>query len=142
MRCDYARRMEPRSRRDRLDDLARRLDEHNVEVRVIAADLADEKQVVPLLDEVTEMELDLLVNNAALAHYMPFAELPLEAEADRAAAAHVRELRYRRWGLHLRTGSLHGHQRRSHRPHVWSSAPDAPRPGEDRAGCVRRGRSA
>ena len=46
---------------------------------MIAADLADEKQVVPLLDEVTEMELDLLVNNAALAHYMPFAELPLEA---------------------------------------------------------------
>ena len=65
-------------RRDRLDDLARRLAEHDVEVRVIAADLADETQVAPLLAEVAEMELDLLVNNAALAHYMPFAELPSE----------------------------------------------------------------
>ena len=65
-------------RRDRLEDLARRLDEHEVNVRVIAADLADETQVAPLLAEVAEMELDLLVNNAALAHYMPFAELPME----------------------------------------------------------------
>ena len=46
---------------------------------MIAADLADETQVAPLLAEMAGMELDLLVNNAALAHYMPFAELPLEA---------------------------------------------------------------
>lgn len=65
-------------RRDRLDDLARRLDEHDVRVRVIAADLADETQLAQLLAEAAEMELDLLVNNAALAHYMPFAELPRE----------------------------------------------------------------
>jgi uncharacterized protein len=65
-------------RRDRLDDLARRLEEHDVAVRVIAVDLADDAQVAPLLVEVAEMELDLLVNNAALAHYMPFAGLPLE----------------------------------------------------------------
>ena len=69
-------------RRDRLDDLARRLDEHEVNVRVIAADLADEAQVAPLLAEVAEMELDPLVNNAALAHYMPFAELPVETAQD------------------------------------------------------------
>ena len=81
-RAASARRMEPRAlvarRRDRLDDLARRLEEHDVAVRVIAADLADEAKVAPLLAEVAEMELDLLVNNAALAHYMPFAGLPLE----------------------------------------------------------------
>jgi uncharacterized protein len=65
-------------RRDRLDDLARGLDEHDVRVRVIAADLADETQLAQLLAEAAEMELDLLVNNAALAHYMPFAELPRE----------------------------------------------------------------
>ena len=56
---------------------------------MIAADLADEKQVVPLLDEVTEMELDLLVNNAALAHYMPFAELPGRPDAGATERAHT-----------------------------------------------------
>lgn len=66
-------------RQDRLEDLARRLaDDYDVHARAIAADLADGAQVDTLLAEVAEMELGLLVNNAALAHYMPFAELPLE----------------------------------------------------------------
>jgi uncharacterized protein len=66
-------------RRDRLDRLARRLtDDYDVYARVIAADLGDEAQVTTLLAEVAEMELGLLVNNAALAHYMPLADLPLE----------------------------------------------------------------
>jgi short-subunit dehydrogenase len=42
-------------RRDRLDDLARRLDEHEVRVRVIAADLADETQLAQLLAEAAEI---------------------------------------------------------------------------------------
>jgi short-subunit dehydrogenase len=67
-------------RRDRLDDLAYRLaDEHGVAVRAIDADLAEETQLAALSTEVADLELDLLVNNAALAHYMPFVELPPEA---------------------------------------------------------------
>ena len=67
-------------RHDRLDGLARRLaDDYDIRARAIAADLADEGQVTTLLAEVAEMELGLLVNNAALAHYMPLADLPLEA---------------------------------------------------------------
>lgn len=66
-------------RHDRLDGLARRLaDDYDIRARAIAADLADEAQVTTLLAEVAEMELGLLVNNAALAHYMPLADLPLE----------------------------------------------------------------
>ena len=49
-----------------------------MQVRAIGADLADAAQLEALLAEMAEMELRLLVNNAALAHYMPFAELPPE----------------------------------------------------------------
>ena len=67
-------------RHDRLDGLARRLaDDYDIRARAIAADLADEGQVTRLLAEIAEMELGMLVNNAALAHYMPLADLPLEA---------------------------------------------------------------
>jgi uncharacterized protein len=66
-------------RQEQLDDLARRLaSDHSVHVRVIATDLADDAQLGALAADAAEMELDLLVNNAALAHYMPFAELPPE----------------------------------------------------------------
>lgn len=66
-------------RNDRLEGLVRRLaDKYDIHARAIASDLADEGQLNPLLAEVAEMELRLVVNNAALAHYMPFAELPLE----------------------------------------------------------------
>jgi uncharacterized protein len=67
-------------RRDRLDELAGRLTrEHGVAVRVIDADLADIEQLGALRAEVLDMRLELLVNNAALAHYGPFAELEPEA---------------------------------------------------------------
>jgi short-subunit dehydrogenase len=64
-------------RADRLDELAQRLSgEHGVSVRPVQADLSDPNQVRGLCDEVAGLSVDLLVNNAALAHYMPFAELP------------------------------------------------------------------
>jgi len=66
-------------RQERLDDLARRLSvEHGVDVRAVPADLADEAQLATLAADAAGMEPDLLVNNAALSHYMPFAELPPE----------------------------------------------------------------
>ena len=66
-------------RYDRLDALARRLaGDYDVHARAIAADLADEAQLNGLLAEVAEIEVSLVVNNAALSHYMPLADLPLE----------------------------------------------------------------
>lgn len=67
-------------RADRLEQLAARLGQaHGVEVRAIAADLSDPARVEALSAEIAELPLGLLVNNAALAHYMPFAELPAAA---------------------------------------------------------------
>jgi short-subunit dehydrogenase len=66
-------------RRDRLEQLAARLTEaHGVAVRVVEADLADPARVQELSAEAAGLALGLLVNNAALAHYMPFATLPAE----------------------------------------------------------------
>lgn len=67
-------------RRDRLEDLAGRLTgEHGVAVQVLDADLADFQQLSDLCAAAADMGLELLVNNAALAHYSPFAELAPEA---------------------------------------------------------------
>jgi uncharacterized protein len=67
-------------RRDRLEELAGRLaGEHGIATQVIEADLADVRQIAALSTQAAGMGLGLLVNNAALAHYMPFAELPQES---------------------------------------------------------------
>jgi short-subunit dehydrogenase len=67
-------------RRDRLDALAKRLEAvHGAEVQVVEADLATANGLDRVLAVADDAPLDLLVNNAALAHYMPFAELPPEA---------------------------------------------------------------
>ena len=64
-------------RRDRLEAVAGRLSgAHGVEARVRVADLADAAQLASLCSEAAELPLGMLVNNAALAHYKPFAELP------------------------------------------------------------------
>jgi short-subunit dehydrogenase len=64
-------------RRDRLEEVAGRLTAaHGVSARVVAADLADPGQLEALRAEAAELPLGMLLNNAALAHYMPFAELP------------------------------------------------------------------
>ncbi len=46
--------------------------------RAIDVDLSDAGRLVALSEEAAGLGLGLLVNNAALAHYMPFAELPTE----------------------------------------------------------------
>jgi uncharacterized protein len=67
-------------RRDRLEQVAARLqDAHGISARVIDADLADAGRVTELSAEAAGLSLGLLVNNAALAHYMPFATLPAES---------------------------------------------------------------
>jgi hypothetical protein len=64
-------------RRDRLEQVAERLTgAHGVQVRVRAADLSQTGELEELSGEAAGMGLDMLVNNAALAHYMPFAALP------------------------------------------------------------------
>jgi short-subunit dehydrogenase len=66
-------------RRERLEGVADRLvREHGVSVRAVEADLSRPDQLESLGARAAELPLDMLVNNAALAHYMPFAELPPE----------------------------------------------------------------
>ncbi len=63
-------------RRDRLDELAGEL--LNVRVRALAADLATDAGVNTVAEVCAAEPLALLVNNAGVAHYMAFAELPIE----------------------------------------------------------------
>jgi short-subunit dehydrogenase len=66
-------------RRDRLEGVAKRVTTaHGVSARVVDADLADPGRVAELGAEIAELAPALLVNNAALAHYMPFATLPAD----------------------------------------------------------------
>lgn len=67
-----ARRMEP------LDALKRELERGGVRVRTIVADLARAEDVQRLGTELAALPVELLVNNAGVAHYMPFAQLPVE----------------------------------------------------------------
>lgn len=63
-------------RDDRLDELATRLTQaHGVAVRAIRADLSRPDDVERVCEQISEEPLDMLVNNAGLAHYMPFADL-------------------------------------------------------------------
>jgi short-subunit dehydrogenase len=64
-------------RRDRLEELAERLrTESGATVSVVGADLAQRDQLVLLCDALADRPVEMLINNAALAHYMPFSELP------------------------------------------------------------------
>jgi short-subunit dehydrogenase len=63
-------------RRERLEELADRV---GGDVRVVEADLASDEGLESVLEVAAAEPLDLVVNNAALAHYMPFAELPSDA---------------------------------------------------------------
>ena len=67
-----ARRMDP------LDALKRELERGGVKVRTIVADLARAEDVQRLVTELATLPVELLVNNAGVAHYMPFAQLPVE----------------------------------------------------------------
>jgi short-subunit dehydrogenase len=68
-------------RTDRLEELAASLP--NVKVQVLAADLSTDDGVDAVAQVCASQPLTILVNNAGVAHYMPFAELP---------AAQAREL--------------------------------------------------
>jgi short-subunit dehydrogenase len=63
-------------RRERLDDLAQSLSEVNVQV--VAADLASDAGIDEVADLCAAQPLTLLVNNAGVAHYMPMADLSAE----------------------------------------------------------------
>jgi len=61
---------------ERLRELATRLNQaHRVTVRVVQADLSDAGEVERVGGEIGAMPVDMLVNNAGLAYYMPFADL-------------------------------------------------------------------
>ncbi len=63
-------------RRDRLEELVAALP--NVTVRPIVADLGTDAGVEAVADLCAREELAMLVNNAGVAHYMPFVELPAD----------------------------------------------------------------
>lgn len=66
-------------RRERLEQLAERLhQEHDSQVEPVVADLAEEAGIQEIDRLCKERDLDMLVNNAGMAHYMPFLELPEE----------------------------------------------------------------
>ena len=66
-------------RRERLEEVASRLSgAHAISAPVLAADLADGAQLGTVCAEAAALPLGMLVNNAALAHYKPFASLPGE----------------------------------------------------------------
>jgi uncharacterized protein len=61
-------------RRERLEELASSLTD--VAVQVVVADLATDAGIDAVADLCATRPLDLLVNNAGVAHYMPLAQLP------------------------------------------------------------------
>jgi short-subunit dehydrogenase len=63
-------------RKDRLDELAASLT--NVTVECLAADLSTDEGVDAVAEVCDTRPLTMLVNNAGVAHYMPFSELPAD----------------------------------------------------------------
>ncbi|MEV6643137.1 SDR family NAD(P)-dependent oxidoreductase [Amycolatopsis sp. NPDC051371] len=61
-------------RQDRLDEFAAA--HTDVEVRAVAADLSTDDGIDTVAEIAAAEPLDLLVNNAGVAHYMPLADLP------------------------------------------------------------------
>lgn len=62
-------------RKDRLESLAASLP---TEVQVLAADLATAEGTAAVAEVAATRPLTMLVNNAGVAHYMPFADLPTD----------------------------------------------------------------
>ncbi len=93
-------------RQERLEQLAVRLNSsRQVEVEVVAADLAVEEGLERVASLCANRELQLLVNNAGLAHYMAFENLPL-AKLDELLWVNVRAV------THLARIALDGMLRR------------------------------
>lgn len=63
-------------RLDRLEKLA--TDLAGVEVRPVAADLGTQQGIAEIAELCANENISILVNNAGVSHYMPFAELPAD----------------------------------------------------------------
>jgi uncharacterized protein len=63
-------------RRDRLEELSAALPD--VEVRPLVADLGTDAGVAAVAELCATQDISMLVNNAGVAHYMPFIELPTD----------------------------------------------------------------
>jgi uncharacterized protein len=63
-------------RQERLEEIASA--HPGVHVRPLVADLGTTTGIESVVDVCSETDLDLLVNNAGVAHYMPFVDLPVE----------------------------------------------------------------
>jgi short-subunit dehydrogenase len=64
-------------RLERLAELVRRLqDSYGVAVEAVPADLSRLEDLQRVCEQIEWAPVEMLVNNAGLAHYMPFAELP------------------------------------------------------------------
>jgi short-subunit dehydrogenase len=64
-------------RLDRLEELARRIkNSYEVTVEAVQADLSQVEELQRVCERIEQAPVDMLINNAGLAHYMPFAELP------------------------------------------------------------------
>lgn len=63
-------------REERLDELARQLQEtHGTQTRVLAVDLTQPDAVDRITAAVSDLEVDLLINNAGFGHYGAFADM-------------------------------------------------------------------
>lgn len=68
-------------RKERLDKIAKELsDEHNIQTRVICADLSDEQETKGVVSAVDDLEIGLLVNNAGILNTGNFLDNNLEDE--------------------------------------------------------------
>ena len=68
-------------RKDRLYELKRELvKKYGVKVKVITADLSDEKQVFKLYESVKKYRIDIFINNAGLGVFGEFTETDIKDE--------------------------------------------------------------
>lgn len=74
-------------RRERLEDLQASFSD--VSIEPLVADLASDDGIAAVAQVAASRPLTMLVNNAGVAHYMPFAELPPDKAAE---LIHVKEL--------------------------------------------------
>lgn len=70
-------------RRERLEKLRRELiGKYGVKVKIITADLSDEKQVFGLYEQVKKYNIDIFINNAGFGVFGEFTQTDLEKELD------------------------------------------------------------
>ncbi len=87
-------------RRERLEELKERLQAaHAVSVEPVVADLSTEAGMKALDEKATDARLTTVIDNAALAYYMPFLELPPERAVELASLNALAPLRLIRAAL-------------------------------------------